>query len=177
MEEERKSESPLSLMSSSPDDQNAGVNQVYQEVIQNRSLQNLAADENQYNDTSDQDDDACIPSDLISPSYFYSNDPNQEGLYDDQENPRGVGSHIRLISKMKSLESVEESNSQQSLKRKVDLIQVEDFALLKSELELDNLLVGAECSGQVSSRRHQFGTTQGIRPNLMIDQEKKYGSQ
>jgi hypothetical protein len=35
----------------------------------------LAAEDNQYNDTSD-DDDACIPSDLISPSYFYSNDPN-----------------------------------------------------------------------------------------------------
>jgi len=66
---------------------------------------------------------------------------------------------------MKSLESVEESNSQQSLKRRLDQIQVEDF--LKSELELENLLVGAE-SGHVSSRRHQFGNTQGIRPNLMV---------
>ncbi len=54
---------------------------------------------------------------------------------------------------MKSLESVEVSNSERQTERKVDDIQVEDFVLMRSELELENLLVGAE-SGQVSSRRH-----------------------
>lgn len=42
---------------------------------------------------------------------------------------------------------------------------------MRSEMELENLLLGPE-SGQVSNRHH-FGT-HGIKPNLMMNQERKY---
>ncbi len=73
-------------------------------------------------DASDEDDDACIPSDLISPSYFYSNDQNADLTNEDGGQPRAQGSHIRLISKMKSLETVTEgSGSRPSIKRLDDI--------------------------------------------------------
>ena len=50
--------------------------------------------------------DECLQSDLISPSYFYSNEQHPHLLKNTQLEEREDSSHYQLISKMKNLDSL-----------------------------------------------------------------------
>ena len=111
-----------------------------------------------------EESEACLPSDLISPSYFYSNEPN-----DNQFNGLLQTSHVRLISKMKSLEEDGlSSTTSRYLNHLSRPMSIMDEITLKRDSE--NLIIGPD-SGNVSSRHH-FGT-HGLKPNLMMNQDKK----
>ncbi|TNV85979.1 hypothetical protein FGO68_gene16893 [Halteria grandinella] len=130
----------------------------------------IAENYEDYNEEHEDNED--LPSDLISPSYFYSNDQHVHLLRSNSELLATNREHRQFISKMKSLDQLSNSEEQQpelaASSRQGFILQdyLDEFRLKQSEMLLPE-------AGQLSNRHH-LGTHGSIKPHLMTNQQIKF---